>query len=60
MRIKHAPIAILLFTTIEHALLFWQVQNVTDDGSSSNVHAGPEFYWLSYLCIGPTFLFYVI
>ena len=41
-------------TQIINALLVLrQVNNVTDDGSSQGEHAGPKFFYISYLCWSP-------
>jgi hypothetical protein len=42
-----------VFTCLNLLLLLWQVNGVTDDGSSKGERAGPMFYNISYLCLSP-------
>lgn len=45
-----------IFTLLNSLLLLWQINGVTDDGSSKGERAGPTFYNVSYICWSP-FLF---
>ena len=40
-------------TCVNFLLLLWQVNGVTDDGSSKGERAGPMFYNISYMCLSP-------
>jgi hypothetical protein len=44
---------IACFTAINALLLLWQINGVTDDGSSKGERAGPKFYNMSYFCLSP-------
>ena len=44
---------IQIWWVINVAFLVWQINGVTDDGSSKGEVAGPKFYFISYLCLIP-------
>ena len=44
---------ILAFQMLNFLGLFFQINNVTDDGSSKGEVAGPKFYYMSYACLSP-------
>ena len=41
------------FTLVNALLLIWQINGVTDDGSSKGERAGASFYNVSYICWSP-------